>query len=236
MSYNEYINNILKTRGRFNCKGYKERHHIIPKCLKGTNDEDNLIDLYPQEHFIAHKLLHEEYPSNMGLCTAYFRMCFKNGKSGIQVSPEEYAIAREKYSLLRKQYFKGEKNPFYGKHHTEETKQKISNKKYNPSKELRKKLSDAQKQVDHSYQIECMANANRGKYRPISVKQKISKTKQLSGTGNNKKDKVKITNGEINKFVSPHDIHDWFSKGFVIANENQLNKYFKLLEEKNLND
>lgn len=62
VKYSDFIRNILDTRGRF-CipKGeYKERHHIIPKCIGGTNDEDNLIDLYAHEHFIAHELLAKE--------------------------------------------------------------------------------------------------------------------------------------------------------------------------------
>lgn len=34
MTYNEYINNIIDGRGRFNCgEKYHERHHIVPKCL-----------------------------------------------------------------------------------------------------------------------------------------------------------------------------------------------------------
>ena len=54
MGYKDYISNILNTRGRFNCDGYKERHHIVPRCMGGTNDNDNLIDLYAEEHYIAH--------------------------------------------------------------------------------------------------------------------------------------------------------------------------------------
>ena len=57
-TYQDFINNILETRGRFNCGDeYHEKHHIIPKCMDGTDDEDKLIDLYAKEHFIAHKLL-----------------------------------------------------------------------------------------------------------------------------------------------------------------------------------
>ena len=46
MTYNEFIQNILDTRGRFGIPDgeYKERHHIVPKCLGGTNDKENLID------------------------------------------------------------------------------------------------------------------------------------------------------------------------------------------------
>ena len=44
-TYEEFIQNILKTRGRFECGDeYHERHHIVPKCMGGTDEEDNLID------------------------------------------------------------------------------------------------------------------------------------------------------------------------------------------------
>ena len=35
MTYKEFIEDILNNRGRFNVPNgeYKERHHIIPKCL-----------------------------------------------------------------------------------------------------------------------------------------------------------------------------------------------------------
>ena len=47
MTYLEFINNILETRGRFSCNSeYHERHHIVPKCMNGSDDETNLIDLY----------------------------------------------------------------------------------------------------------------------------------------------------------------------------------------------
>jgi len=34
-----------------------EIHHIIPKCLKGTNDKYNLVKLTPREHYMVHMLL-----------------------------------------------------------------------------------------------------------------------------------------------------------------------------------
>lgn len=42
MTYQEFINNIINTRGRFNCLNeYHERHHIIPKCMDGKDNEEN---------------------------------------------------------------------------------------------------------------------------------------------------------------------------------------------------
>lgn len=61
LTYQEFIDNIINIRGRFNCGDeYHERHHIMPKCMGGTNDEENLIDLYAREHYIAHELLAKE--------------------------------------------------------------------------------------------------------------------------------------------------------------------------------
>lgn len=36
---------------------YYEKHHIIPKCLSGSNDKTNLVVLTAREHFICHWLL-----------------------------------------------------------------------------------------------------------------------------------------------------------------------------------
>ncbi len=72
MNYNNFIQDILNTRGRFNIPDgmYKERHHIIPRCLGGSNNKDNLIDLYPEEHYDAHRLLFEENLNNFKIAQA----------------------------------------------------------------------------------------------------------------------------------------------------------------------
>ena len=42
--YQNYIMQILNTRGRFGCgEEYHERHHIVPRCMGGADTEDNLI-------------------------------------------------------------------------------------------------------------------------------------------------------------------------------------------------
>lgn len=62
----------LVTRGqnRSVLEGYKERHHIIPKCMGGSDDPENLVDLTPEEHFVAHQLLVKMYPKNIRLVRA----------------------------------------------------------------------------------------------------------------------------------------------------------------------
>lgn len=116
MNYKNYIHSILENRGRFNCEGYKERHHIKPKCIGGTDEKENLIDLYASEHYEAHKLLALENPDDMGLAYAWFMMSKGGGstKSRRVASPEEYEKARKQYIKLLSQNFSGSKNPMYG--------------------------------------------------------------------------------------------------------------------------
>tara|TARA_Y100000310_G_scaffold27904_1_gene26531 strand:+ start:403 stop:1182 length:780 start_codon:yes stop_codon:yes gene_type:complete len=42
--------------------GYKEKHHIIPRCLGGSDADSNIVGLTTREHFICHALLAKMYP------------------------------------------------------------------------------------------------------------------------------------------------------------------------------
>ena len=98
ITYEEFIQNILDTRGRFNCGDeYHERHHITPKSCGGTDDKENLIDLYAREHFEAHRLLALENPDNDKLVYAWSCMAFVKSeytKERYEVSALEYEEAR----------------------------------------------------------------------------------------------------------------------------------------------
>lgn len=140
MTYKEFIDNILKTRGRYGCgEEYHERHHIIPKCLGGANDEDNLIDLFAREHYEAHRLLALENPESRDLQLAWWCMTsMKNSNENERYicSPEDFEKARKNHSESLKGennpmfgvHRYGELNPMYGKKHSDETKKKISKK------------------------------------------------------------------------------------------------------------
>lgn len=73
-----YDNLIDKARKRgldkSKLKGNYETHHIIPKCMNGTNDVDNLVLLTIREHYIAHKLLYRIHPEICGLLKAILIM------------------------------------------------------------------------------------------------------------------------------------------------------------------
>jgi len=50
--------------------GYRERHHVIPRCMGGGNEEANLVELTPEEHYVAHQLLVKMYPARARLVYA----------------------------------------------------------------------------------------------------------------------------------------------------------------------
>jgi hypothetical protein len=138
VTYEEFIGNILISRGRFNCGDkYHEKHHIKPTCCDGSNDEENLIDLFAEEHYIAHKLLALENPDNDKLQFAWWQMshCKKENRE-YEVSAEDYAMAKESHSsAMRRQSIKLWKNP--------ETRAKIQSSLSNP--ETRQKMSESAK-------------------------------------------------------------------------------------------
>lgn len=82
MNYkNHYEKLITRARDRI-IEGYLENHHILPKCMGGTNDKINLVKLTAREHFIAHVLLVKIHPKAYKLIFAVNAMsCFKENRN-----------------------------------------------------------------------------------------------------------------------------------------------------------
>ena len=78
--------------------GYKERHHIIPKCMGGGDAIENLVDLTPEEHYVAHQLLVKMYPNNLRLVRACDVMS-KDTKAG------KYWRKNKMYGWLRRKLY-----------------------------------------------------------------------------------------------------------------------------------
>lgn len=57
-----------------------ERHHIIPRCLGGGNEEENIILLTLREHIFIHRILSKLHPSHPGL--NYSVVLMTRGKYG----------------------------------------------------------------------------------------------------------------------------------------------------------
>ena len=140
MTYKEFIDNIITTRGRHGCGNeYYEKHHIVPKCLGGENKEENYIDLFAREHYEAHKLLALENPHESKLQYAWWMMCnCTHAKTNIRKynSANDYQQARIAFAKAKSQSMQGIKM-------SEDSKNKIRKAKLGTtfSKEVRAKVS-----------------------------------------------------------------------------------------------
>ena len=151
--------------------GYNEKHHILPRCMKGDDSLSNILKLPVRYHVMAHLILFEAYPDHKGI--AYSVHCMTNGitkerTESIQkhFSSKVISEAKERaYKIMfteekRKEMskaFSGENNPRYGNHEP-------------LSEETKKKISETLLKRDHHL---------RGKHLPEEIKRKISKS--LSG-------------------------------------------------------
>lgn len=55
-------------------EGHQELHHVVPRCMGGGDEPNNIVALTPEEHFFAHVLLVKLYPTNQKLIFALNRM------------------------------------------------------------------------------------------------------------------------------------------------------------------
>ena len=134
---------IEKAKLRSPLIGYSEKHHIVPLCMGGSNELDNLVRLTFKEHYVAHHLLYKIHKSSK-LAHAWFSMCRTSKNQSRLITPKMYELAKIAHSNSLKESQKGSGNPFYGKKHTEETLEKIriQNIGRKASEETKKKMSN----------------------------------------------------------------------------------------------
>lgn len=109
-------------------------HHKVPKHMGGTDDPDNLVRLTVEEHAEAHRLLFEQYGNKFDYI-AYMVLSKQLGHEEANymklLGPKNWTKeGKQKLSDIGKTRV-GEKNGFFGKHHSEETKQKLRNRSFN---------------------------------------------------------------------------------------------------------
>jgi hypothetical protein len=61
MNYTKQYHFLIERAKTRTLAGYKENHHIIPRCIGGTDDPTNLVNLTAREHYIAHIFLAKIY-------------------------------------------------------------------------------------------------------------------------------------------------------------------------------
>lgn len=158
--YDKIINNSLK-RGllKNNLIGYYEKHHIVPKCLGGTDDENNLVLLTAREHLLIHLILHEMYPKVAGLCYAIFMFSSIENNS----STKGRDLGKKKFISLK--YLAKLREESLGLPKSEETRERmrIAQKDHIITEEQREKISNSHKGKKRIISKETSNNISLGK-------------------------------------------------------------------------
>lgn len=104
---------------------YKELHHIVPKCMGGTDNKSNLVHLTARQHFLAHWLLYKIHKTS-SLVHAWHSMSrIGKGQEHRKINSHLFEYCKKHRSKLLSESSKGKNNHFYGKHHTDEVKLKM---------------------------------------------------------------------------------------------------------------
>lgn len=109
MDYEKVYFNICQRGKTSRDLDYFERHHIIPRCIGGGDEETNLTKLTAREHYIAHHLLIKIYPMEIKLVCAFGAMGFWRNKR--KLAPRQYErlkVAYSEYMKINNPMFKNE--------------------------------------------------------------------------------------------------------------------------------
>ena len=96
MDYFKHYDLLIERARNRTLDCYVEKHHVIPKCLGGSNAETNIVSLTAEEHYLAHQLLVKMYPNNSKLVYASIMMCGKF--TGRRINNKSYGWLKRKHS------------------------------------------------------------------------------------------------------------------------------------------
>jgi hypothetical protein len=160
MNYKKIHDSLIERAKNRIIEGYTETHHIIPRCLGGTDDISNLVELTPEEHYLVHQLLIRVYPDNPKLIKAAVMMI------PMRPSNKLYGWLKKRYSLVKSQEQSGPGNSQFGTKWITNgiIEKKISKEDTLPEGWLEKRLSSflknkkklEQKKITNDEKISCL--------------------------------------------------------------------------------
>lgn len=118
MNYKKIYRNLIDKRRKCIPIGYVEKHHIVPRSLGGTDDDDNLVLLTAREHFIAHLLLvkiHKNTSAYYKVVKAFYMMLVcESGNQKRYVSSRKYDTLRKHFAIAKSIEQSGSGNSQFG--------------------------------------------------------------------------------------------------------------------------
>jgi len=97
--YTKYYFSIIKNRKQnpIDESMYFEKHHIVPKCFGGRDDETNIVKLSAREHFICHRLLVKLTVGKEKSKMSWALWRLANPRKFVNVSSRQYEQARKTF-------------------------------------------------------------------------------------------------------------------------------------------
>jgi hypothetical protein len=116
--YTKWYFNIIRNSNP--TTSYVEKHHIIPRCIGGSDHRENIVSLTAREHFVCHLLLTKMTTGKVkqAMCWAVGKFAQTNKNQTRKFTSWEYKKIRENISLART-----------GTKHSEATRKKMSEKR-----------------------------------------------------------------------------------------------------------
>jgi hypothetical protein len=110
MDYKAHYDRLIDRAKNRVLGGYVEVHHVFPKCLGGSDEAENLVQLTAEEHFVAHQLLVKIYPENKGLAYSVQAMTAgnKNQSNKGRSKNKLFGWLRKRYAQAQKGRVKSE--------------------------------------------------------------------------------------------------------------------------------
>lgn len=105
MDYKKIYENLcLRGKSHRELGEYCEKHHIIPRCMNGSDELNNITILTYREHYIAHMLLTKIYPQHRGVNYAFLCMLRKQPTGERLLTSRMVDVIRKNYKKFKKLY------------------------------------------------------------------------------------------------------------------------------------
>lgn len=217
--YHRWYMELMEKARNVRSLDIKERHHVIPRCMGGPNTRDNIVELTPREHYIAHLLLPKFVKNSTHkakMAYALFRFGGKNLRS-------------RKFGCLRNSYIKlvsGKGNAFYGKHHSPETLIKMSGENH-PMFGKRHSQESIDKMKNNTLKRFGQDNPMFGK--PRSEEQRQTQSETIKG-------RVRVTKDSVVKTVKLEEERVFLERGWTLVKKPKNHKRFVVFFENGTKD
>lgn len=142
MDYLMHYNKLMESRKLRDPESllYYEKHHILPRCMGGGDDDHNLVYLSFKEHYMAHYLLTKIYTKEPKIQYAF--LCMLRDPHGHRsITSSMYATIKENYKKFKSWHSRYVYNPMRDSENVRlkaSNRMKLNNPQHKPGNKCRR--------------------------------------------------------------------------------------------------